>query len=57
MSVIQWYRISIDFDLFCLIVSLKMPNALELSVRRGFGGCVGPSSASVTLSGATLWAL
>jgi hypothetical protein len=31
--------------------------AVELSVRRGVGGCVWPSSVSVTLSGAPLWAL
>jgi hypothetical protein len=48
---------SIAFDLFCLIVSLTMPYAVELSVRRGIGGCVWPSSVSVTLSGAPLWAL
>jgi hypothetical protein len=34
-----------------------MPNAVELSVRRGVGGCVWPSSVSVALSGAPLWAL
>jgi hypothetical protein len=34
-----------------------MPYAVELSVRRGVGGCVWPSSVSVTLSGAPLWAL
>jgi hypothetical protein len=48
---------SIAFDLFCLIVSFKIPNAVELSVWRGVGGCVWPSSVSVTLSGAPLWAL
>jgi hypothetical protein len=42
---------------FCLIVSLTMPYAVELSVRRGVGGCVWPSSVSVTLRGAPLWAL
>jgi hypothetical protein len=55
--VSQWYRMSIDFDLFCLIVSFQMPNAVELSVQRGVGGCVWPNSVSVTLSGAPLWAL
>jgi hypothetical protein len=41
LSVIQWYRMSIAFDRFCLIVSLTMPYAVELSVRRGVGGlCV-----------------
>jgi hypothetical protein len=34
-----------------------MPNAVELSIRRGVRGCVWPSSVSVTLSGAPLWAL
>jgi hypothetical protein len=48
---------SIAFDRFCLIVSFTMPYAVELSVRRGVGGCVWPSSVSVTLSGAPLWAL
>jgi hypothetical protein len=48
---------SIAFDRFCLIVSLTMPYALELSVRRGVGGCMWPSSVSVTLRGAPLWAL
>jgi hypothetical protein len=39
------------------MVSFKIPSAVELSVRRGVGGCVCPSSVSVTLSGAPLWAL
>jgi hypothetical protein len=34
-----------------------MPNAVELSVRRGVGGCMWHNSVSVTLSGAPLWAL
>jgi hypothetical protein len=34
-----------------------MPYAVELSVRRGVGGCVWPSSISVTLGGAPLWEL
>jgi hypothetical protein len=34
-----------------------MPNAVELSVRRGVGGGMWPNSVSVTLSGAPLWAL
>jgi hypothetical protein len=50
-------RMSIAFDLFCLMVSFKIPNAVEFSVRRGVGGCVWPISVSVTLSGAPLWAL
>jgi hypothetical protein len=57
LLVSQWYRMSIAFDRFCLIVSLTMSYAVELSVRRGVGGCVWPSSLSVTLSGAPLWAL
>jgi hypothetical protein len=48
---------SIAFDLFCLMVSFKIPNAVELSVRRGIGGCMWPNSAIATLSGAPLWAL
>jgi hypothetical protein len=48
---------SISFDRFFSIVSLTMPYAVDLSVRRGVGGCVWPSSVSVTLSGAPLWAL
>jgi hypothetical protein len=57
LSFGQWYRISIAFDCFCLIVSLMMLNAVELSVRRGVRGCVCPSPVSVTLCGAPLWAL
>jgi hypothetical protein len=34
-----------------------MRYAVELSVRRGVGGCLWPSWVSVTLSGAPLWAL
>jgi hypothetical protein len=55
--VSQWYLISIAFDRFCLIVSFKILNAVELSVRGGVGGYVCPSSVSITLSGAPLWAL
>jgi hypothetical protein len=54
--VSQWYLMSIALDLFCLIVSFKIPNALELSVRRGVTGWMWPNSVSVTLSGAPLWA-
>jgi hypothetical protein len=57
LSVSQWYRMSIAFDRFRLIVSFKMPYTVELSVLRGVGGWVWPSSVSVTLSGAALWAL
>jgi hypothetical protein len=57
LSVSQWYLMSIAFDLFCLMVSFKIPNTVELLVRRGVGGCVWPISVSVTLSGAPLWAL
>jgi hypothetical protein len=45
---------SIAFDRFCLIVSLTMPDAVELYVRRGVGGCVCPSSESVNMSGVIL---
>jgi hypothetical protein len=48
---------SIAFDHFCLMVSFKIPNAVELSVGRGVGGFVWPSSVSLTPSGAPLWAL
>jgi hypothetical protein len=48
---------SIDFDRFCLIVSLTMLYAVELSVRRCVGGCMWPISVSVILRGAPLWAL
>jgi hypothetical protein len=47
---------SIAFDLFCLMVSFKMPNAVEFLVRRGVAGCLCPNSVSVTLRGAALWA-
>jgi hypothetical protein len=46
---------SIAFDLFCLMVSFKMPNDVELSVRSGVTGWMCPNSVSVTLSGAPLW--
>jgi hypothetical protein len=52
----QWYLMSIVFDLFCLMVSFKMPKAVELSVRRGVAGCVWTNSVSMTLIGAPLWA-
>jgi hypothetical protein len=47
------------FDLYIINVHtiLQTPYAVELSVRRGVGGCVWPSSVSVTLRGAPLWAL
>jgi hypothetical protein len=57
LSVSQWYRMSISFDLFCLMVSFKIPNAVDLSVRSGVGGWMCYNSASVTRSGAPLWAL
>jgi hypothetical protein len=34
-----------------------IPKAVDLSVRRGVGGCVWPRLVSVTLRGAPLWAL
>jgi hypothetical protein len=48
---------SIALDLFCLIVSFNMPNAVEVSMWRGIGGCVWPVLVIVTLSGEPLWAL
>jgi hypothetical protein len=45
----------VPFDIFCLIVSFNIPNAVELSVQRGIGGWMWPNSVSVTLSGAPLW--
>jgi hypothetical protein len=48
---------SIAFDLFCFIFSFKIPNAVELSVWRGVGGCIWPNSVRFTLSGATPWDL
>jgi hypothetical protein len=56
LYVSQWYLMSIAFDLFCLMVSFKMPNAAELSVRSVVGGGMWPNSVSVTMSGAPLWA-
>jgi hypothetical protein len=53
--MIQWYRTSIAFDMFCLMVSFKIPNAVELSVQIGVAGCVWTNSVSATLSGAPLW--
>jgi hypothetical protein len=54
--VSQWYLMSMDLDLFCLIVSFKIPNAVELSVLNGVIGCVCPNSVRVTRIGAPLWA-
>jgi hypothetical protein len=54
--VSQWYLMSIAFDLFCLMVSFKMPNDVELSVQSGVAEWMWPNSVSVTLSGAPLWA-
>jgi hypothetical protein len=47
---------SIAFDLFCVMVSFKMPNDVELSVRSGVAGWMWPNSVIVSLSGAPLWA-
>jgi hypothetical protein len=47
---------SMALELFCLIVSFKIPKAAELSVLNGVAGCVCPNSVRVTLSGAPLWA-
>ena len=57
LSLSQWYRMSMALDLFCSIVSFKMPKAVELSVRNGIAGCLCPSSMRVTLRGAPLCAL
>jgi hypothetical protein len=54
--VSQWYLISMSVDHFCLMVSFKMSNAVELYVRSGVAGFVWPNLVSVTLSGAPLWA-
>jgi hypothetical protein len=54
--VSQWYLMSMALELFCLIVSFKIPNAVELSVRNGVAGCVCPNPVRVTLIGAPLWA-
>jgi hypothetical protein len=48
--------VSIAFDLFYLMVSFKIPKAVELSVHSSVAGCVRPNSVSVTLSGAPFWA-
>jgi hypothetical protein len=45
-----------DLDLFCLIVSFKIPSAVGLSVLHGVAGCVCPNSVRVDLIGAPLWA-
>jgi hypothetical protein len=39
------------------MVSFKMPNDVDLSVRSDVAGWMWPNSVSVTLSGALLWAL
>jgi hypothetical protein len=54
--VSQWYLMSIDVDLFGLMVSFKMPNTVELTAGSGVAGFVCPNSVSVTLSGAPVWA-
>jgi hypothetical protein len=54
--VSQWYLMSMALDLFCLIFSFKIPNAVELSIINGVDGCVCPNSVRVTLIGAPLWA-
>jgi hypothetical protein len=40
LSARQQYLISMDLESFCLIVSFKIPNAVELSVINGVAGCV-----------------
>jgi hypothetical protein len=53
--VSQWYLMSIAFDLFCLMVSFKIPKAVKLYMRSGVAGWIWPNSVCVTLSGAPLW--
>jgi hypothetical protein len=55
LSVSQWYLISMAVDLFCLIVSFKIPKAVELSILSGVAGCVCPNTVRVTVIGAPLW--
>jgi hypothetical protein len=45
---------SIAFDHFFLIFSLTMPYAVELSARRGVGGCVAQLGECDSERGATL---
>jgi hypothetical protein len=45
-----------DLERFCLIISLKIQNAVELSVLNGAAGWWWPNSVRVTLNGAPLWA-
>jgi hypothetical protein len=54
--VSQWNLISMALDLFCLIVSFKIPKAVDLSVLKGVAGCVCPNSVRVTLIGDPLCA-
>jgi hypothetical protein len=54
--VSQWYLMSMAVNPFCLMVSFKMPNTVELSVWSGAAGWMWPNSVRVTLSGAPLWA-
>jgi hypothetical protein len=54
LSVRQWYRMSIAFDRFCLIVSLTMPYAVELSGSRALGLCVAQLGKCDSERGATL---
>jgi hypothetical protein len=62
ISEIFTSRAPINVELFLVdsvgeTMAFTMPYAVELSVRRGVGGCVWPNSVSVTLSGAPLWEL
>jgi hypothetical protein len=56
LYVSQWYLMSIAFDLFCLMVSFKVPTAVELSARSCVTGWMWPNSVSVTLGSVPLWA-
>jgi hypothetical protein len=44
------------FDRFCMIVSFKIPKAVELSFVNDAVGCLCPNSIKITPSGAQLWA-
>jgi hypothetical protein len=46
---------SMAFYLFCLIVSFKIPKAVELPVINGVAGSWCPNSVRMNLNGAPLW--
>ena len=57
LSFIQYNRVSIALDLFCLTVVVTMPSAAELSVFISVGGWVKPSSWSAIISGTAVFQL